>query len=216
MTVPMRPIPPELLAEGRRLYEQTRLPIRDIAGLLGIGERTFNRRRKEWGWPSRKARVPRYEPPRTAADLLRFDPVPAPSRLDRPVAPTDGAASHPALPACPVSGDPPDPGSLALRIQSAVERELFAIEQIVAKLRPAREHTEEAERAARVLASLARTLQEIAKLDRRPAAAKDDTKDDDRGPDDPDEFLIDLARRMDAFAERRQNPVPDVAAEGDA
>ena len=207
MPVPPRPISPQVMAEGRRLYEETRVAVDDIAAMMGISSRSFFTRVRKWGWRRRIDRIPQLDPPREAADAVTGN---------QPVVPVEAAPLHLASRAEGVSPVPPDSGSLAARIQRAVERELFAIEQIVAKLRPASEHTEEAERAARVLASLARTLQEIAKLDRKPDPAKDDVKDDDRGPDDPDEFLFELARRMDAFSGRRANPVPDVAAREDA
>jgi hypothetical protein len=58
----------------------------------------------------------------------------------------------------------------------------------------------EIERAGRALAALTRTLHELnLLLPQYPAPAVKE----DRLPDDPDEFLIQLAGRMDAYAARR-------------
>jgi len=69
MPCPPLPISPEIVAEGRRLYEQTSVPVADIAAMTGISIRTFSARARQWGWPRRTDRVPKIEPPRTAADV---------------------------------------------------------------------------------------------------------------------------------------------------
>ena len=46
-------IAPELVAEGRRLYEQTRVPVPEIAALLGVSGATLQVRITEWGWRPR-------------------------------------------------------------------------------------------------------------------------------------------------------------------
>jgi hypothetical protein len=196
MPVPPRAISPEMLAEARRLYEQTRVPVDDIAAMLGIGARSFYTRLRKWDWKRRMLRIPQASPPALAdsAPLPRTEPV-----ADAPQ-PTAVVA-------------PPVP--VAERIQRAVERELHAVEQIVAKLRPSTD-AGEAERAARVLASLARTLQEVARLDRVPAATEQAKEDDDRGPDDADDFIRGLARRMDEFARAAARSVPDADDAGRA
>jgi hypothetical protein len=187
-----RRVTARMIANARRIYENTNVPVDDIAAMLGVTRRTFYKRRKTWGWKLRYDRLPKHEPPREPDEI-------------EPAEPAMSAAG----------GEPSATDVIAARMRGVIESELDAVEQIVAKLRPASDHTEEAERAARVLASLARTLHEIARLDRKPAA-KDDTTDDDRGPDDPDEFLRELARRMDAFARAPEDSVSDVAPRGDA
>jgi hypothetical protein len=54
-------IAPELLAEARRLYEQTLAPVDDIAGMLGMSRTPFYRRVKEGCWRRRRARVATFE-----------------------------------------------------------------------------------------------------------------------------------------------------------
>jgi hypothetical protein len=46
-------IAPELVAEGKRLYEQTLTPIADIAAMMGVCRETLNNRSCEWGWKHR-------------------------------------------------------------------------------------------------------------------------------------------------------------------
>ena len=180
MPVPPRPVAPEHMTEGRRLYEQTRMPCADIAALLGIAERTFFTRVRKWGWRRRMSRIPQEDPAR---------------------APDEPA---PALPA-PASAAP-ESTAIAARIERLVERELTAIEKVIARHGLDQEHTEQVERSARVLASLSRTLQEMKRLEQKDARHKDDN---DRGPADPDEFVRDLVRRMDEIVARRTGPVRD-------
>jgi hypothetical protein len=47
-------IAPELIAEGKRLYEQTLTPLNDIAAVMGITRGTLAARIKEWGWSLRR------------------------------------------------------------------------------------------------------------------------------------------------------------------
>ena len=66
MAIPLIPISPEQMAEGRRLYEQTRMPVADIADMLGIAASTFFTRSRAWGWRRRISRIPREDPARTS------------------------------------------------------------------------------------------------------------------------------------------------------
>jgi len=47
---------PELIAEAKRLYEQTLAPVRDIAAMLGLSRTAFHKRVKEWTWRGRRAK----------------------------------------------------------------------------------------------------------------------------------------------------------------
>jgi hypothetical protein len=88
----------------------------------------------------------------------------------------------------------------AARIRRLVECELDDIERTIGSA------GEGADRARR-LASLARTLQEVTRLP-RPAAANDVKDADDRGPDDDNDFIRELVRRMDEFARRGSTEIP--------
>jgi len=189
MPVPPRPISPEQMAEGRRLYEQTRMPVADIAAMMGIAARTFYTRVRTWRWRRRMSRIPLVDPPRTSDDV---------------------APASPSFDAVPTSEKTL---AIAARIERLVERELTAIEKVIARHGLDNEHTEQVERSARVLASLARTLQEVKRLDANDARRKDDN---DRGPDDPDAFFRGLLRRLEEVAARDEEPLPGEPATGGA
>ena len=89
--------------------------------------------------------------------------------------------------------------AIAQRIMTTVEREMDAIERILQTITPA--DPLEAEHGARTLASLSRTLRDIAALNRPDEETPhDDTDDDDDPvPDDIDEFRNELARRIEAL-----------------
>jgi hypothetical protein len=185
MSLPPRSFSRAALADARRRYEETKELVPSIARRLGVGERTMHTNIRKWGWRLRR-------PSQSAA--LR-----------------GGArASAAAAPASPVPT--PDVAALAESIQRTVQREVAAIGTIVASLPPASTNTSQAERTARVLATLTRTLQEVLRLTETNAAPDEQTYD--RGPDDPDEFVRELARRMDAFAAAAARPVSDEPASG--
>ena len=94
-------------------------------------------------------------------------------------------------------------GELVDRVTRAIERELTQIESVVGagKSTPARRT--EAERRARTVASLARTLAEVTRLraTQRDEKASDD---DDPVPRDLDEFRATLQRRLDQMVAAEQ------------
>jgi hypothetical protein len=187
-------IAPELVAEGRRLYEQTLTPVPDIAAMMGISRTTFNDRAREWGWTKRHAHD-------GAVDLARAVRGAAVAALTSNAVtvceaqPADAARSEALPPARRVA--------VAARIQSVVEREMDAVERVLDKLGPADQA--EAERTARTLASLARTLREIAALTRPDEVMPPDDADDDPIPRDIDEFRRELARRIHAIIDARRS-----------
>jgi hypothetical protein len=95
-------------------------------------------------------------------------------------------------------GDPP-PAPVAVmlgRVSTAIERELTQIERIVGGVRIKTAERTEAERRARTLASLARTLREVMQL----RAGEEKKQDDDAVPRDISEFRRQLARRLEQLA----------------
>jgi len=90
-------------------------------------------------------------------------------------------------------------GSLIERVERAVEREIAQIEAMVSGADELTEPRSDAERRARTLASLTRTLLELRRL-----RADDDvqrTADDDAIPRDLDELRRALSRRLDLLVD---------------
>ena len=94
-----------------------------------------------------------------------------------------------------LSDPPPAPlPALLKRVSSDIERELTQIEIIICGSHVPPRHRTEAERRARTLASLARTLREVMLLRDR---EEKNREDDDTVPRDLDEFRRQLAQRLD-------------------
>ena len=173
------PVAREKIAEAKHLYERTLVPTSHIAALLGFSRNTLYRRAAEWGWKRRKT---------GALDL---------TRLGR----SKGMRTRAVLVARPRKGGgvvpqaPQERVALAERIQALGERELDAVEQVLAVLGPS--DPAEAERAARTLASVARMLRELLQLD-LPTTSSD--RDHDEPPArDLAELRRSLARKLAAL-----------------
>jgi len=136
---------------------------------------------------------------------------------------TEKASSSPALEKSSndVRVDAVPPGeriALAARIQSVVEREMDAVERVLETF-DAPSNKTEAERSARTLASLARTLREITALIQPDQMTPPDDADDDSIPRDIDELRRELARRLKGLVdaeraregERPGRPAADMA-----
>jgi hypothetical protein len=186
---PKKEIAPELLAEARRLYEQTPTPVDDIAGMLGLSRASVARRARAGGWQTRRARS---------------------ATLQRAPAADGGAAAaaepdEPPRPEIVVGEEPASPQqrmALALRIQRVVEQEMDAVERILKAIAPSDQV--EAEHGARTLASVSRTLREIRALNVPAQETAPDAADDDPIPRDIDEFRRELTRRIRGFIEARR------------
>jgi hypothetical protein len=226
-------IPPALLPVLKHDYEKTLIPVPDLAARAGMCTQTFYTWVHALGWKlrvpnaggggqKRRGVLPPWvqQALREAAASAESPPIaaaPTPDPLTLPSPPAEPASSAGALEdvAPDTAGGGVEPRrvdrmtaaarlSLAERVQRTVERELEAVECVLACLRPSNEG--EVERTARTLASLARTLRDIIAFDDPPAVEPDD--DDDAGPRDMDEFRRDLARRMDAIVAAREGSVP--------
>ena len=189
MAPPRKQIAPELIAEGRRLYEQTLARVDDIAAMMGISRSWFQQRAREWGWSRRRANA-------GITDLARV-------LRSRAVASVTSKAGGKPRNDTPPAGSTTQATALAARIQSVVEREMDAVDRVLNTLGPADQG--EAERAARTLASLAKTMREIAALMLPEQVTPPDETDDDSVPRDIDEFRRALARRIDALVDARQH-----------
>ncbi len=192
--MPRKVIPPALLRRLRRAYEETDAPVDALAARAGLSRRTFVARARAAGW---RMRSEKRTPPHAAA----------PERgRHKPPSPT--AARPAATPAAEEADGLAMRMQIAARIQRSVERELDAVERALARIAPG--NGSGAERTARTLASLARTLREVVALDSKSTA---ETDDDDAGPRNLDEFRRELARRMDAIIAGRE-AAPDRGPDG--
>lgn len=169
-------LPPEKIAEVRKLYEGTDVPVRDLASLCGLGVTTFVKRVKLWGWKPRKLRMRDYDNAAGAeVESIRELAAPAVSIAESE--------------------------TLIGRVRAAVEREIVAIEASLARVENMRLRSTDAERAARTLATLVKTLREVAALQR-------DEKPEEQGAGedefrDLEEFRAELAERLDRLRRSR-------------
>lgn len=193
-------IAPEVLAEARRLYEQTLAPVGDIAELVGLSRSNFYERARELGWRGRRAK-PTFSFARAVSGRA---PLPAGDEPGASQSVTDTGQSEaqgPPIEAVTVTAQ--ERAAIARRIMNAVEREMDAIERILKVITPADQL--EAEHGARTLASLSRTLQEIAALNRPDDETPQHDDADDEIPHDIDEFRRELARRINELVDARRN-----------
>ena len=190
MATPKIQIAPQLVAEGKRLYETTLTTIADIAALMGISRRTLENRIVEWNWKRRRQ-------PSGAIDIFHAvrGAVAAVATASAETPPPDRTVAASAL--------AQQRAALALRIQNVVEREMTVVERVVGLLGPADEA--EAERTMRTLAGISRTLREITALNQPDEVTPPDETDDDPIPRDIDEFRNELARRINALIDDRED-----------
>ncbi|MFD2250664.1 hypothetical protein FHS82_001585 [Pseudochelatococcus lubricantis] len=175
----------DLWKEARRLYEQTNTPAQDIAALLGkCSTRALYRLAERRGWGKRpKGGKPEGRAPADGGKLER-------------------AAS--------LNGR----RQLIQKLEKTVAREIAAIDSRVREYAaetgggaPGADH----ERRARALATLARTLRELAAIDRADAQLAETQT----GEDEDEEFPRDAAALRDTLARRleqlsRQRPARSV------
>jgi hypothetical protein len=180
-------IAPSVVADGKRLYETTDTPTRVIAATMDISRGCLNDRIAEWGWQRRR---------HTKA-------LPAPAANEAEI------AQQPAL---PPALEPPLP--FAERLRRVIDAEMQVAERTLKVLGPG--SSAEAERTARILATVSRTVHEI----KATAEGRVSTNeaDDDPVPVDIDEFRFALAGRIEAFvASERAAAVGQVSGDaGDA
>jgi hypothetical protein len=172
---------PEALADMRRRYEDTDEAQTSIADSYDIHRSTLPRMAKAGGWKLRGDRPP-YELPQATPDAPATDVV-APLIDD---APDDASAAA--------------PGSIAERLEAALEKELRRMEGQRAARGNANQRSIDDQRAARTLAMLTETLFKVRRV-REPGSLTGN--DDDDLPGDADGFRLALARCIEAFVRSR-------------
>jgi len=171
-------LPPEKISEVRKLYEGTDIPVRDLASICGLGVTTFLKRVKLWGWKSRRYRTKDYD----AAAKAEVESI-------REVAAPEVAIAR--------------NETLIDRVRAAVEREIVAIEAVLARVEGARLRSTDAERAARTLATLVKTLREVAALQRDEKPEQESGAAEEDEFRDLEEFRSELAQRLDRLRRSR-------------
>jgi AcrR family transcriptional regulator len=185
---------PEALAQARHLYERTLAPVEDIAAMLGCSRSNFYRHARAGNWKPRRAREGTFQ---FARAMLEGMAAAEPGESAQAVVPAE-----PTEPTRAVVDLSAERAALAARIQQVVEREMDAVERILATLAPT-DHGG-AEHCARTLTHVSRTVREIAALNQPNEVTPADAADDDPVPSDIDEFRFELARRIHQFIEHRQ------------
>lgn len=177
----------ERIAAARAMYDDRGVTLLEIARFLDISTQTFARCRAAWDWPPRKPtrRVEKTErllgvmlqapPPRSAQaianelELLATLPAVEPETKDlRPV------------------NLPTSTATLAERLEAVVAAQMAQLERHCASKRPS---AAEAERNARLLATLVRTLAQLKQSQRSDNV-------DSPEADTPDALRDELARRL--------------------
>jgi hypothetical protein len=124
----------------------------------------------------------------------------APPAAEAPSAsPPATAAPKPKRPAVPRRLRPSNPAQLVTRVSRAIDNELLQLESILSGERQTPARRTEAERRARMLAQLARTLTEVTRL--RAASSEKAPDADEPVPRDLDEFRRTLERRLAQIAD---------------
>jgi hypothetical protein len=85
--------------------------------------------------------------------------------------------------------------ALIERVRAAVEREIVAIETVLASVEGVRLRSQDAHRAARTLATLVRTLREVSALEKVSGEQPEQEREDQFR--DLDEFRRELSARLD-------------------
>jgi hypothetical protein len=178
----------EVLEYTRQRYEETTDLQSTIAADIGVSRGTLHRVAKAQGWQLRKDRPPRELPQALKLDIEATEAEDKASQAskaeDRNTAPDS----------------PPVVGSVADRLEAALEKELRKVESLRGESGPRGKRSVEAERIARTLATLTETLFKVRRL-RQPGNISGSNDDD--LPADADGFRLALAHRIEVFVRSR-------------
>jgi hypothetical protein len=195
----------EALEYARQRYEETEDSQRSIAEDIGKSRGTLDRIAKAQGWKLRKDQPPRGLPEAlklriAATEADEGKPSEAP-KADNLAGPDEGKPSEaPKADNAAAPDAPPPDGSVAERLEAALETELRKVENLRADLGRPTQRTQQSDRIARTLATLTETLFRVRRL--REPGNINGSNDDDL-PADADGFRLALAHRIEAFVRSR-------------
>jgi hypothetical protein len=178
----------EALEYARQRYEETEDSQRSIAEDIGKSRGTLDRIAKAQGWKLRKD-----QPPRGLSEALKL-------RIAATEADEGKPSEAPKADLVAVPDAAPAGGSVAERLEAALERELRKVENLRADLGRPTQRTQQSDRIARTLATLTETLFRVRRL--REPGNINGSNDDDL-PSDADGFRLALAHRIDVFVRSR-------------
>jgi hypothetical protein len=181
---------PEALEDIRRRYVETDETQTSIGLDHGRSRKTIENLAKDQGWPLRKDRPPRGLPPALKLYKDATEAVAQQASADKPKSQDENAAPD----------DAPIAGSVAARLEAALEKELRKVESLRGEFGRPEQRSIEAERIARTLATLTETLFKVRRL-REPGNISGSNDDD--LPGDADGFRLALAHRIEAFVRSR-------------
>jgi hypothetical protein len=192
-------ITPEVMAEARRLYEETLAPVEDIRAMMGLACASFYRRVHNLGWRRRKSHAGKSE-------FARSLTGPAVAKLLTP-----SAVPRAQLVANTEPLSPQQRNALAQHLMATTRDALDAVQRVIAKVTPGDQVQND--HCARTLASVSRSLRDIAALNKPDEVTPPDETDDDPVPRDMDEFRYELARRIRRFIENERLGAGEVSAQ---
>jgi hypothetical protein len=210
---------PELVAAVRHRYEETDQPMPAIAAECGMSLRALHRMVEREGWSMRSERPPRNLPPAArlfeeARTLANQKAGATAAEDDARQAPTAAAAQDANQEANQEADN--DSRSAVDRLEALVMKEIAAEEAARSVLRGAPRSRSEARDVTRNLSTLTQTLQTLRRM--RAGEKTDGTCANcpyyDPVPEDIDEFRLELARRISAFIESREEAARAAGEEG--
>jgi hypothetical protein len=193
-------IAPQVMAEARRLYEETLAPVEDIRAMMGLASASFYRRVHNLGWRRRKSHAGKSE-------FARSLNGPAVAKLLTPSAGLPRAQ----LVANTEPLSPQQRNALAQHLMATTRDALDAVQRVIAKITPGDQVQND--HCARTLASVPRSLRDIAALNKPDEVTPPDEAYDDPVPRDMDEFRYELARRIRGFIEASRAGAAGVSAQ---
>ena len=198
----------EALEYARQRYEKTDQPVRTIAHDVGTSRDKLYKIIRAERWRLRKDR-----PPRGLSEALKLDI--AATEAENKVSEASPADASQAEDGGANADIPPNPNSIAARLEAELEKQLRQVESLRGYSAPRGKRSAEAERVARTLATLTETLFKVRRL-RQPGNISGSNDDD--LPADPDAFRLALAERIEAFVRSWTNAAvsePDQPADAE-